>query len=476
MKKKFIYFAILVSGFLFTNCRQSQVEPIKLGEGPHLFIDNYLIAENSFLSRTVNNPDKLPEPVVLGGLDKDNQFQPYMSVLKDAETGKFRLWYNTSINDVETHQCHLGYMESEDGINWEHPHKLLKDPHKIQFGVTVLDRGVDWENPQQRYVFATYIKPGLKISFSPDGIDWTAASEEPELLHNHDITSVHWDPIRKQYFAAVSHRLNGFADPKYPTADDRRRIPHISTSKDLMNWEEIKPLFWPKIGAPIERGETQFYSMSGVITRGELMIGLVKILRDDVNATPGKTAKQMGDMNRKAAGIGYTVLAWTRDGVTWQRDHQPFLDRNMFPGTWDHAMAWGDEQIIVDDETYVYYAGYKRGHKVARFIERSIGVAKLPIDRYVSRDAELNEGTLITKPVTISAETMTVNANIQGKIKVRVLDANHNPIEGFDYVSLRGDSVKHNVQWEKALNALSGETVCLEFKVNDAQLFGFDLH
>ena len=93
MKKKFIYFAILVSGFLFTNCRQAQVEPIKLGEGPHLFIDNYLIAENSFLSRTVNNPDKLPEPVVLGGLDKDNQFQPYMSVLKDAETGKFRLWY-----------------------------------------------------------------------------------------------------------------------------------------------------------------------------------------------------------------------------------------------------------------------------------------------------------------------------------------------------------------------------------------------
>ena len=113
LKKVLFYSTLIVSAFLYTNCQQSNVEPIKLGDGPHLFIDDYLIAENSFLSRTVNNPDKLPEPIVLGGLDKDNQFQPYLSVLKDAETGKFRMWYNTSINDVETHQCRLGYLESK---------------------------------------------------------------------------------------------------------------------------------------------------------------------------------------------------------------------------------------------------------------------------------------------------------------------------------------------------------------------------
>jgi len=477
MFKKILFCsALFVTALLFTNCQQSNVEPIKLDNGPHLFIDDFLIAENSFLGRTVNNPDKLPDPIVWGGMDKDNQFQPYLSVLKDPETGKFRMWYNTSINDVETHRCWLAYLESEDGISWERPHKILKVPQVIQFGVTVLDRGMDFENSQQRYVFATYLKPGLRICFSPDGIKWTSATDEPVLLHNHDITSVHWDPIREQYLAAVSHRLEGFKDPKYPTADDRRRIPHISTSKDLMNWEDIKPLFWPKVGAPIERGETQFYSMSGVITRGDLMIGLVKVLRDDLNATPGKTAKQMGDMNRKAAGIGYTVLAWTRDGVNWQRDHEPFININPVPGTFDHAMAWGDEQIVVDDEVYIYYAGYERGHKVKRFTERHFGFASMPKDRYVSRDAELNEGTLITKPVTFSAKAMTVNANIQGEIKIRILDANRNPIDGFESISLKGDSVKHNVKWEKDLSSLSGKIVCLEFKVNDAQLFGFDLH
>ena len=47
----------------------------------------------------------------------------------------------------------------------------------------------------------------------------------------------------------------------------------------------------------------QFYSMSGVIARGDLLVGLVKVLRDDLNATPGKTAAEMGDLERKAAGL-----------------------------------------------------------------------------------------------------------------------------------------------------------------------------
>ena len=90
----------------------------------------------------------------------------------------------------------------------------------------------------------------------------------------------------------------------------------MSVSKDLLTWEEKWPIFFPKIGAPVEKGETQFYAMSGVIARGDLLIGLVKMLRDDLNATAGKTAKEMGDMDRKGAGIGYTVLAWSRDGRT----------------------------------------------------------------------------------------------------------------------------------------------------------------
>ena len=93
------------------------------------------------------------------------------------------------------------------------------------------------------------------------------------------------------------------------------------------------------------------------------MIGLLKVLRDDLSAESG------GAVN----GIGYTCLAWTRDGTTWHRDRQPLMDRNSMSGTWDCAMTWGDCLLPVDDDVFIYYGGYARGHKVERFKERQIG-------------------------------------------------------------------------------------------------------
>jgi len=216
--------------------------------------------------------------------------------------------------------------------------------------------------------------------------------------------------------------------------------------------------------------------MSGIVVRGDMLIGLVKVLRDDLNATYGKTAKEMGDMDRKAAGVGYTVLAWSRDGRTWQRDYEPFIPNNPVPGTFDHAMAWGDEQILVDDETFIYYGGYERGHKVNRFEERHIGLARMSRDRYVSRDADLNFGTLITKPILTNAESITVNANVKGECRVRLLNVNREPLEGIGWVELKGDSIEHKVEWSKKLNSISGKAVCLEFQLKNAQLFGFNLN
>lgn len=462
--------AIILILFLTVNganlFAQMETDPIELKPGPHLFIDDYLIAAQSFLSRTVNNPAKLPEPVVTGGKDGDQNFQPYMSILRDPDTRRFRIWYGTP---ETASQSHIGYMESEDGIHWIRPHRVLKDPHVIKFGVTVLDRSADFENPQQRYVFASYLKDGLIFATSPDGLDWTALTDTSVLKHNHDITSLHWDPIRKHYLAIVSvwHKRQDW--------QDNQRIPHQSVSQDLIHWEKPWPIIMPKIGAPIEQGEMQFYSMSGVIPRGDLLIGLVKVLRDDLNATPGKTGKEMGDMDRKAAGLGYTVLAWTRDGRNWQRDHEPFLDRNHVPGSWDHAMVWGDEQIIVGDETFVYYGGYARGHKVARFDERQIGLARMPRDRYVAREADLNMGTLITKPVILNASSMNINAKIIGELRIRLLDKNSKPLPNFDWVDIKGDDIALPVTWKSELKSLKGKAVQIEFELKFAQLFGFEL-
>jgi hypothetical protein len=468
--------SVILIALLSYECTQSSIGTLDLNPGPYLFLDDYLIAEQTMLNRTVNNPDRLSDPILYAGWDKDQVFQPYISVIHDEQSGLFRMWYNTSTDTINPHWSHIAYVESQDGINWNRPHRVLADPHQIAFGCTVLDRGSDWGNPDKRYVFAAYLRPGLYLSYSADGITWTEGEGNPVFEHNHDISSLHWDSIREQYLAIISHRLDGYEDKTYPLPNsDNRRMGHQTTSKDLENWEDIEIIIEPKLGVPRERGETQFYSMSGAVTRGDLMIGLVKVLRDDLNATPGLNAREMGDMKRKAAGLGYTVLAWTRDGKTWQRDHQPFMPNNPLPGSFDHAMTWGDEQIVVGDKTYIYYGGYEQGHKVGRFDKRHIGFASMDKDRYVSRDADLVEGRLLTKPVKIHGESLTVNANIYKSCQVRMVGADSKPIAGYDWVQITGDSIAHPVVWAKSIGKLNGKAVRLEFKMTKAQLFGFEI-
>ena len=45
-----------------------------------------------------------------------------------------------------------------------------------------------------------------------------------------------------------------------------------------------------------------------------------------------------------------------------------------------------------------------------------------------------------------------------------------------DWVNIKGDSVEHKVKWTKSLSSLSGEPICIEFQLKNAQLFGFYLY
>jgi hypothetical protein len=209
--------------------------------------------------------------------------------------------------------------------------------------------------------------------------------------------------------------------------------------------------------------------MSGYLRRGDLIIGLIKVLRNELPAEPGG----------EAHGIGYTALAWTRDGKTWQRERAPFMPRNDKPETFDRAMTWADCQLPVGDEVFIYYGAYAHGHKVERFKERQIGLARMKRDRYVSRDAASTaEGMLRTPVLALDGSKLSVNADVTGEMRVGVLDAEGKPIDGFsadDCTPLRGDSVSHELQWKRPLSDLRGTPVQLQFTLRDAQLYAFEV-
>jgi hypothetical protein len=384
------------------------------------------------------------------------------------------MWYNVPASPGNASESHLACIESDDGIHWIRPHRVCGTP-PIQFGASVLDEGPGCRDARQRFKLAWWKEGGLRVAGSPDGLTWTLLAPGVVVASNHDITGIDWDPIRKRYIAFLS-RYDTETEGPYK----RRRIPHQSISSDLVHWKEPWPIVVPDPVAPIEKGETQFYGMSAMLARGTLLVSLVKVLRDDLNCEPDKTASELHD-TRPYAGLGYTVLAWSHDGEHWQRDTEAFLDRSAQPGAWDRAMVWADDQLIVGDHTYIYYGGYRWGHKAERFTERQIGFAHMPRDRYVGFAAGADAGSLLTRRAVCLASRMTINARVKpaaGTLRVRVLDDSGRPCTGMDWddcAPIDGDRVDHRVVWKRELATLRNRPVQFEIRLCNAMLYSFDL-
>ncbi len=436
--------------------------PIRLSPGPQLFLDEYLIDSSQGLSRRVNSPQrdpKIPNPLITG---KDDEcVGPYLTVIRDPQDGRFRIWYNVYKEKLKDGSAWLAHLESPDGIHWKRPRQVIKSPAAVNFGSAVIDEGPQTADPAGRYKAAWWADGGLMIAVSADGLDWSMLRPYPVLRHNHDINNIFRDPVRNRYQATISVYIEG------PRWTGQRRSTMITTSPDLLNWE--KPWYVLTPDDQSDPGQTQFYAMSGYIFRGDLIVALVKVLHDDWRA-PGAP--------EGAFGVGFTTLAWSRDGRHWVRDQEPYFEPDADETAWDHAHAWMDYQLPLGDEVYIYYGGYKYGHKMDRWEGRQIGLVKIQRDRYVARQAGADGGSLVTPPVVLVGNRLTVNANIRGELRMGLISAEGNPLPGFsadDCRPVQGDSLSHTVLWKSPLADLGDKPVRMEFHLRDGELYGFDL-
>ncbi len=468
-----------MNGRLLTPAADSP-RPLALGAGPQLFLDDYLIDRLDGLARRVEPPQRLPRPVLDSATFGTTQ--PYLTVLRDPGDERYRIWYNRGPA--------VWHAESEDGLRWVRPRVAWDLPRA--YGASLVDDGKATSDPGRRFKLANWQASrtghgkegdaaGMYVGFSPDGLRWAGYDRDPVLpswpegypkmsrYDVGDIVDVYYDPLRRRYAAAVKlHALpeDGYA-PGPRAGKAIRRLVGLSTSQDFVHWERPWRIVTPDAR---DEGLLEFYGMGGVHRRGGLTIGLVRVLRDDLPCDPGGPRD----------GIGYAVLATSRDGVSWRRFREPFLDRNPEPGSWDHAMAWVGGALPVGDEVYFYYGGYARGHKVAPDRERQIGLARMKRDRYVALAPERDEGTLRTKPFLAAGGRLTVNVRApRGEVRVRLLDGAGKPLGalgGADAAPVRGDVLAGDVRWPRPLGELGGRPVCLEFRVRQSQLFGFELH
>lgn len=457
-----------------------QGNPLTIGTDPQLFLDDYCIESMDGLTREMRHPRRVSEPV----LDRERfgTTTPYVSVVHDGDTGRFRLWYNRGSS--------IWHCDSADGIAWENPRPVYELSRA--YGCSLIDDRPRADDPGRRFKLANWQSTrrkdgtpdddsGMWVAFSPDGFRWTGLDkpvlpmwpegyadkgypDDPYGLNYvyqgvADIIDVYYDPIRKHYGAAVkqwSLREDGFKKP--------RRLVAMTRSDDFVQWDPI----WRIVEIDgQDQGETEFYGMGGIHARGTLLIGFVRVLRDDLPHEPDGPAN----------GIGYTVLAISRDGRTWHRFREPFLDRNSQPGTWDRAMTWIGARLPVDDEMFLYYGGYSAGHKVGK---RQLGLARMRKDGYVALRAGEHEGSLLTPPLIFEGNRLTVNVEPSdgGWARVEIRDLSGRPMEGFSggvCDAVRKDSVAHTVTWQgnHDVSSLAGKPVRLRFAIQSASLYAF---
>jgi hypothetical protein len=402
----------------------------------HLLVDEYMIARQSGLTRTVEPPTK--RGVILDYEGSKNA-TPYVSVIKQG--GRFRLWYNlgwdglTSKPGVIGH--HLGYLESQDGVTWNGDPVSQATP-PIVFGASVAPTPAG-------YLFGWWAtapgadsqdirKAGMWLASSPDGAAWQAVVDRPVLPGVGDIISVFYDQQRQRYVALA----------KDDAVDEIRNVVQ-STSRDLRTW--TTPRLVVTSGARDAHG-TQFYGIDGVVQRDGLLIGMLRVLNDELED-----------------GVGYTTLVWSRDGRTWTRDREPFLSRSSNPAAFDHAMAWGSAQVVDGNRTLIYYGGYQDGHKAARYGGRRIGVATMRRDRYVAREGT---GVLVTRAFRHSGGGLVVNARVGGALAATV--------------KTRGRVVRCSAPRRDAVTVrlrcatrLPAGTSRVTFRLRDASLYSFSV-
>ena len=471
--------------------------PIAPGTYRQLFVDDHLIASTT-LRRTPHAVEKYPgNPVLLPVKPWEGQYALlYGTVIRDEEEGIWKAWYSTmnhfrytqSIFPESTYLC---YATSRDGIHWEKPelglidyrgskaNNIVFEAHEladqqisgILDAVSILkdDRDPDrsrrykmmiWHHNQRReggkwvYQRREPFPTGHYVAFSPDGLRW---KERPAPVFPYDpvrdTATTMWDPLSQEFVAFVKQHV------------DHKRARFISRSKDFINWSAPERMLTADDQDP---PALELYNSTGFFYEG-MYLGLLTVFHQE---------------SKDNLYLDIQLIS-SRDGRSWRRagDRAPVIPVGRRNVDWDfgfNSPASGTP-IRVGDELWFYYSGRSYRHPVTGQGREpnhgAIGLGKLRLDGFVSMDAGPEEGTLTTKPISLSQPGVYVNADAsRGSLSAEILDAAGQPLPGFsknDCAPFTGNSVHQPLRWRRPLTTLAGKSIRLKFYLRQASLYSF---
>ncbi len=488
-------------------------DAIEIGSRLELFVDDFLIEETTGIDFVLGKPT--PQEIAIEHNEPwEGSGSGYHSVFQDGDL--YRMYYKAWDLDVseeglkmDGHPLFCCYAESDDGIVWRKPDLGLHDFQGSKKNNIVMVSGtcgslkVDAGHPAvfkdgnpdaapdagYKAILRSSDSSGLLPFKSPDGIHFSPMSDAPILAGQGAFDSQNlafWDPVRGEYRAYWRYFTAGETSAEVWKPAGLRAI-RTATSDDLIHWNETSDLSY--VDSPPEQlytNQIKPYDRAPHIFIGFPSRYVERGWSPSMEALPEVEHRHLRARAQERYGTALTdaLFMSSRDGKTFKRWGEAFLRPGLRgKDNWkygDNYIAWQvveTESSIPDapNELSLYATeSYWTGHcsKLRRFTLR--------IDGFVSAQAPLSGGEMVTKPLVFEGSALELNfsTSAAGSIRTEVQEADGTPIEGYsldDCAEVFGDQLDRVVTWKNGpdVSTLEGKPVRLRFVLKDADLYSF---
>ena len=496
--------------------------PVDIGSRRELFVDGALVEELTGKAELRLHHPEPHEIAIVHDAPWEGTGCAYHSIFKD--NGRYRMYYKAwqltvtpgKVNTNE-HPMFCCYAESDDGIHWRKPELGLHEfngskannivfvSEKVGAAKSVPGEPAVFKDenpaapPDARYKalmpgdFLPADKRRALLAFkSPDGLHWSPLSDAPIITDGafDSQNLAFWDGEAGEYRAYWRTFSGGVIDKDNWKPYGVRSI-RTATSKDFLHWENQANLRY--VDSPPEQLYTS--QVKPYYRAPHLLIGFptryvergwsvsMRALPEPENRVWRAQASKPSE--RYGLAVTEALFMAGRDGVTFKRWNEAFLRPGIErKGAW----AYGDQYIgwqILETKSAVedapnelslyategYWSG-AHGSALRRYTLR--------LDGFVSAQAPMSGGALVTKPLRFKGQKLALNfaTSAAGGVRVEIQDASGKALPGFsldDCPPLFGDTVERTVTWKNGSNvsSIAGQSVRLRFDLRDADVYAF---
>jgi hypothetical protein len=488
-------------------------EAVDIGSRRELFIDAYLIDKIQGARQRLHHP--VPREIaIVHDAPWEGTGSGYHSIFHDGE--KYRMYYKAWHLEVEQgklntkrHPLYCCYAESDDGIRWRKPelglyefngskkNNIIMIPGPV--GSVKVDPGhpavFKDENPAAKpdaQYKAIFRSSGLLPYKSPDGFRWSPMTEQSILqgLGAFDSQNLaFWDPSIRKYRAYWRIFTSGTTTDKNWKPAGYRAI-RTAVSDDMLNWTQVKDITYTD--SPVEHLYTN--QIKSYLRASHLLIGfptryIDRKWAESTKSLPDLEQRRLRSSSSERYGTAITegLLMVSRDGLHFKRWNEAFLRPGIQrPGTWQYGAQYIGWHLVETPSSLPgapnelsLYATESYWHGKGSALRRYT----LRLDGFVSINAPMKGGELVTKPIRFAGDRLEMNlaTSAAGSIRVEIQDADGNPIPGYELANCQeqfGDTLNLTVKWNKgnSLGDLAGQAVRLRFEIKDADLYSFQFN